>query len=74
MYFHTVRRISLQLIAIIAVASLAACARDSNPLEPTTDSHTVAAPRRASADDTPPIDACRSGWYEINGKWVCDQP
>lgn len=73
MFVRTVRRISLQLIAIAAVASLAACSNDSTPLEPTSARH-VAAPSRASHDDSPPLETCRSGWYEVEGKWVCDQP
>lgn len=71
MFLHTVRRISLQLIAVAAVASLAACASDSSPLEPTSGRHTVAAPSRASHDDTPPDIPCKSGWEQIDGRWVC---
>lgn len=70
---RTVRRISLHLLAIGTLASLAACSNNPTPLDPTSSGH-IAAPSRASHDDGPPDLPCKSGWEDVSGKWVCNDP
>jgi hypothetical protein len=66
---RTTRAVARILLAIAAAAAIGACS--TSVTEPGTLGRRSPA-SVAAHDDNPPLTECRSGWLEIDGRWICN--
>jgi hypothetical protein len=67
-------RLSTRVLRALAVAGatalFSACSTSATESAPQRSIHAVS----RSGDDLPPDTPCRSGWINVEGRWVCGDP